>query len=113
MAEEINIENTEKKHYKTKEYVRRANNKYKKNKYNNDEDFRNKTLEMSKLNYEKHKERYKEKLKENYNKNKDNEEYKTKRKLYMQAYRARKKAEKQLAEQQISGKDEKSDSKEL
>jgi len=76
------------KDYKTKNYVRRAMNKYRKKKYNEDEDYKNKTLECSK---------------NNYNKNKDNEEYKMKRKLYMREYRAKKKAEKLLSVKQQSG----------
>jgi hypothetical protein len=75
------------KDYKTKNYVRRAMNKYRKKKYNEDEDYKNKTLECSK---------------NNYNKNKDNEEYKMKRKLYMREYRAKKKAEKLLSAKQQS-----------
>ena len=76
------------KDYKTKNYVRRAVNKYRKKKYNEDEDYKKKILECSK---------------NNYNKNKDDEEYKMKRKLYMREYRAKKKAEKLLSVQQQSG----------
>lgn len=72
------------KGYKTKDYVRRATNKYRNKKYNEDEAFKKKTLECSK---------------QNYNKHKNDEEYKTKRKLYMREYRAKKKAEKLLAQQ--------------
>jgi len=72
------------KDYKTKNYVRRAMNKYRKKKYNEDEDYKKKTLECSK---------------NNYNKNKDDEEYKMKRKLYMREYRAKKKAENLLISQ--------------
>ena len=66
-----------KKECKTKDYVRRANNKYRKKKYYEDEEYRKNKLEYSKQNYEKNKEKYKEK-----------------RKLYMREYNARKKKEK-------------------
>jgi hypothetical protein len=67
------------KECKTKDYVRRANNKYRKKKYYEDEEYRKKKLEYSKLNYKKNKEKYKEK-----------------RKLYMKEYNARKKQAKIL-----------------
>lgn len=94
------------KEFKTKDYVRRANNKYRKKKYNEDEEYRKATIAKSILNYEKNK----EKIKDKYT---NDAETKERRKLYMRQYRARKKTEKQLAEQHISGKDEKSDSKKL
>jgi hypothetical protein len=81
----------ENKNYKTKDYVRRALNKYRNKKYNENEEFKQKTLEG---------------CKKNYIKNKDNEEYKTKRKLYMREYRAKKKAEKQLEQQPTPGNGE-------
>ena len=67
------------KSYKTKDYVRRANSKYRNRKYKEDEEFRK---------------RHKESKKKNYEKNKDNKEYKEKRNKYMREYRARKKEEK-------------------
>lgn len=91
--------NVNDKQYKTKDYVRRASNKYRQKKYKEDEEYRKDKIAKSILNYEKNKDKIK-------NKNKDDEEYKTKRKLYMREYRAKKKAEKQLAEQQQSGRGE-------
>ena len=85
-----NIDNSEKKEYKTKDYRRRATNKYRKKKYNEDEEYRAKNLESSRKNYDK---------------NKENDEYKMKKKLYMREYRAKKKAEKLLISQQ-QAKDE-------
>lgn len=81
----------ENKDYKTKDYVRRALNKYRQKKYEEDEEFKKKTLEG---------------CKKNYIKNKDDEEYKTKRKLYMREYRAKKKAEKLLGQQPPPGNGE-------
>lgn len=75
----------DKKLYKTKDYVRRANNKYRKNKYNNDPEFREKCLEStrnSKIKY--------------------NEKYKEQKRNYMREYRARKKAEKIINENTIT-----------
>lgn len=71
--------NVSEKQFKTKDYVRRAVNKYRQKMYNGDEEYRTKNKECTR---------------NNYNKNKDNEEYKMKRKLYMREYRAKKKAEK-------------------
>ena len=64
------------KTYKTKDYVRRAANKYKKKKYAEDPEFRQKHLESSKKSQQKNSEKYRE-----YRKN------------YMREYRAKKKAE--------------------
>jgi hypothetical protein len=74
---ELDIE-PNKTEYKTPDYVRRAVNKYRNKKYNEDEKYRNHHIEMVKLNYEKNKEKYREQ-----------------RKAYMREYRARKKAEKE------------------
>lgn len=68
---------TNKKEFKTPEYVRRAINKYRNKKYNEDENYRKHHIETVKLNYEKNKEKYREQ-----------------RKAYMKEYRAKKKAEK-------------------
>lgn len=74
-----NVSNVSEKQFKTKDYVRRAVNKYRQKKYNEDEEYRTKNKECTR---------------NNYNKNKDDEAYKMKRKLYMREYRAKKKAEK-------------------
>lgn len=74
--------------YKTKDYVRRAINKYKKKKYAEDEEFRKKQSISSKKSYEKNKDKHKEK-----------------RKLYMREYRARKKKVQSSNQQkELSGK---------
>ena len=65
------------KTYKQKDYIRRAANKYKKKKYAEDPEFRQKHIDSSKKSQQKNSEKYKE-----YRKN------------YMREYRARKKAEK-------------------
>ena len=56
--------NGSEKQFKTKDYVRRAVNKYRKLKYSEDNEYRTKIKECSK---------------NNYNKNKDDDEYKMKR----------------------------------
>ena len=80
------IENNETpvKEYKTKDYVRRANNKYKKNKYANDDEYRKKQIETCRKSQEKNKEKYKEK-----------------KRLYMQQYRAKKKIENIKSQEQV------------
>ena len=70
------------KEYKTKDYVRRAKQKYRNRKYSEDEEYRA---------------NHKAKSKEWYNKNKSNDTLKEKRALYMKEYRARKKREKEQA----------------
>lgn len=62
--------------YKTKDYVRRANNKYRKKKYAEDPEFRRKIKESVAKSQEKKK-----------------DEYKEKKRNYMREYRAKKKAE--------------------
>ena len=64
--------------YKTKDYVRRAVNKYRKKKYATDEEYRAKQLISCKNSHEKNRENYKEQ-----------------KRLYMRDYRAKKKAVKQ------------------
>jgi len=93
--------NTNKTNYKTKDYVRRASNKYRQKKYNEDEEYRKDKIAKSMLNYEKNKEKIKEKYK-------NDVETKERRKLYMREYRAKKKAEKLLISQQQT-KDETKD----
>ena len=75
-----NVIQNEEKIYKTKDYVRRANNKYRKKKYAEDLEYRQKQLECCKQSLSKNPEKYKE-----YKKN------------YMREYRARKKLEKEQA----------------
>jgi len=63
--------------YKTKDYVRRAINKYRKKKYSENEEYRKKQIEQVAISQKKNPEKYRE-----YSK------------IYMREYRARKKAEK-------------------
>jgi hypothetical protein len=71
-------QNINEKIYKTKDYVRRAINKYQKKRYAEDEEYREKQIEYVMLAQKKKPEKYKE--------------YK---KIYMREYRAKKKEEKQ------------------
>lgn len=63
--------------YKTKDYVRRANNKYRKKKYTEDPEYREKQIESCKQSHKKNPDKYRE-----YSR------------LYMREYRAKKKLEK-------------------
>ena len=82
MTESSNLNNfhIEVKEYKTKDYVRRAKQKYANKKYAEDEEYRSIHLAKSK---------------EWYNKNKSSDLVKEKRSLYMKEYYARKKREKE------------------
>ena len=71
--------NKQEKIYKKKDYVRRANNKYRKKKYAEDLEYKEKQLESCKQSQKKY-----------------NEKYKEHKRQYMREYRAKKKAEKQL-----------------
>jgi len=63
--------------YKTKDYVRRANNKYRKKKYTEDPEYREKQIERCKQSHKKNPDKYREDSR-----------------LYMREYRAKKKLEK-------------------
>jgi len=54
-----NVIQNEEKIYKTKDYIRRANNKYRKNKYAEDLEYRQKQLEYCKQNIKNIKKMYK------------------------------------------------------
>ena len=60
ISEQKTIVNKQDKVYKTKDYVRRANNKYRKKKYAEDPEYREKQLDSCKQSQHKYNEKYKE-----------------------------------------------------
>ena len=79
ISEQKEVVNKQEKVYKTKDYVRRAINNYKKKRYAGDVEFREKQKQIVVSSQKKNPEKYRE-----YSR------------IYMREYRAKKKAEKQL-----------------
>ena len=79
LINETDIPTPDEKVYKTKDYIRRATNNYRRKKYSEDPEFKEQQLAKNREFYQQNKDKYKEK-----------------RSIYMKAYYQRKKAEKKV-----------------